>query len=808
MLKNYVKVAIRNFLKYKAFTFINAFGLALAMSVGMLIILMLADQTSYDRFHARKQNIYRILSDKDNSKAPSATTPLPLALALQSYPGILETTQLTRGVASDFVTDGRIAEVRGYFADPGFFKIFDFELVEGNESNALGSPNSIVITSSFARKIFNEVSPLGKVIELRNPEPTGTRAGSEEEIRTWGTYTITGVMSDENKSHLVFDVLVSSASRDVLIREEKITDLTNNWESNQSYTYVLLASGNRTYDLDASLQHLITHTEKAQLVKGFTLIPQRLTDITPGMLVTNESRTSLPLVAYYFLAALALVILVSACLNYTNLSIARAITRSREIGIRKVSGAFRKDLIQQFLGEAMITSGIALAIASVLLVAIRGAFLRSWINRYLQFDLDAGVLVCLAFVLFAALVGILSGLYPAFHLSKFQPAHALRNSAGSEPAKFGLRKALAVAQFSVSLFFIITSLLLVTQFRHFMDINYGFEPKNIINVNLQGNDHRKVTSEFNSIAGVSTVSACDYVPSTGTNNRISLRGGGGRSDFQLVTILLADENFLETFGIDLLAGRNLPPTDTATRFVVVNEAAVAAFGYTSPAEIVGESLEANGSNEPLQVVGVVRNFFVKAPLGGDRAEPVIMRNVPHAFSYVNVKIIAPDPRPAIKQLEATWKGIDPQHQFEYALYEEQLSEMHRGLADLIYLIAFFAAVSVTIACLGLLGMCAYISARKKKEVGIRKILGADVAGLALLLSKDFLKILAISVAVGAPISFFINNLWLERFPNRVDFGFATIFIGTMVLLILGFLTIGSQTIRASRQNPVEALKAE
>jgi putative ABC transport system permease protein len=808
MLRNYFKVGIRNLLKYKGFTFINAFGLGLAMSVGMLIILMLADHGRYDRFHTNKEKIYRILSDKENSKVPSATTPFSLAQGLENYPIIEETTHLTRGVASDFVFDGRISEARGYFSDPGLFKIFDFELIEGNESNALASPNSIVVTSSFARKIFNDASPLGKVIELRNPEPSGSIPGSEAQARTWGTYTITGVISDENKSHLLFDILVSSSSREILIREKKVTDQTNDWANNQSYTYVLLAGGATKDQLSASLKDLITHKEETKHIKGFTLIPQRLTDITPGILVSNESRPNLPLVAYYFLAALAVVILISACLNYTNLSIARSITRSKEIGIRKVTGAFRKDLIQQFLGEGMITSLIALAIASILLVVIREAILQSWINEHLQFDLEVGVSVCLAFIVFAVFIGILSAIYPALYLSKFRPVHVLKNINAAGPRKFGLRKLLAVCQFSVSLFFIITSLLLVSQFKHFMDIDYGFEPKNIVNVKLQGNDYRKVASAFSSIAGVSTISACNYIPSTGTNNGISLRSAGTDNDFRLATILLTDHNFLETFGIELIAGSHLPASDSTTRFVLVNEAAVYAFGYSSPAGMIGQVLESERDGEDLEVIGVTRNFFVRAPFGGERETPVVLRSVPHAFSYVNVKLIASERRTSIKQLEAIWKGIDTQHPFEYDLYEEQLSRMNNGLVDLISLIGFFAAVSVTIACLGLLGMCAYISARKKKEVGIRKILGADVAGLALLLSQDFLKILGVSVVVGAPLSFIVNNLWLERLPNRVEFGFTTIFVGTMFLLILGFLTIGSQTVRASRQNPVEALRTE
>lgn len=809
MLISYLKVAVRNLLKYKIFSFINAFGLALAMSVGMLVILMLADQKRYDQFHTKKQRIYRILSDKDNSKFPSATSPFSLSESLKGYSDIEATTHLTRGVASDFVTPDRTLAVKGYFADSTFFSVFDFIVDEGDPAKALASPNAIVVTSTFARNVFGNASAIGQTVELRDPAMSSDAAATSD-AQTWGTYTITGIIGDEAyKSHLVFDILVSSSSRDVLIKEGKVPDLTGNWHSNQSYTYALMAPGRTRDDLNAICEDLLTR-KKGELkdVKGLTFIPQRLSDITPGMLVSNESRVSLPLAAYHFLSALAFIILLSACLNYTNLSIARALTRAREIGVRKVSGAFRRDLVYQFLCEALVTSAVALGVAFMLVLLLRTAFLHSWINQHLQFELEVDPSVIFYLILFVFVTGLIAGLYPALYLSNFQPVGILRNASSGRVGKIGMRKVLAISQFVISLFFITSSLLLVKQFRHFMHFEYGFNFANIINVRLHGNDHQQVANAFSSIRGVSSISACNYVPSTGTNNGISLRVAGTDGDYQKLTILLADEHFVENLGIGIVSGQDLVPSDTISRLVLLNQSAAKAFGYSSPYAAIGQALESEWGGEPFQVIGVTNDFFVKAPFGSDKGEPIILLNDPDQFAVLNVRVNSQDLMATIKDLENAWKTIDHAHAFDYSLYDDQLDEMHAGFLDLIAVIGFVTFIAITIACLGLLGMSAYIVERKKKEVGIRKVLGADGYGIVVLLSKDFLKVLFIAVLIGAPLSYFVNELWLQRFPNRVPFGLATLSLAAMVLLLLGFITIASQTVNASKRNPVEALKAD
>jgi putative ABC transport system permease protein len=816
MLKNYFKIGVRNILKYKVFSFINIFGLAVAMSVCMLIILMLADQNRYDAFHEKKDRIYRILSNYDGSRQPYATSAYPLASALKAEcPIIEESVNLTPGVGGDVTYQQKIAEMRGYFADPSFFIVFSFELEKGDNRTALTNPNSMVISMGLAQQLFNDENPIGKTVEFANrdlPFPQEFTGFGSPPV-SWGSFTITGIIDETKyKSHLKFDALVSSSSRQTLYAEKKLEDPSNNWEwFYRTYTYVLLDKNKSKEDLVGALNDLAIrkyaniHSEQT---KDFKLLPQRLSEVQLG-LSGNDTNNRLPLFGYYFLAGLAMVIMISACLNYTSLSIARALTRAKEIGVRKVTGALQKNLVFQFLSESIITTLLALVMAILLLLIIAPAFKGLWVNKYLNFELPSLPSVYFAFTGFALLIGIVAGIYPALYLSKYQPIKTLKNLNTVSPGKLGIRKALGVSQFVISLFFITTSILIYNQFKHYLAFDYGFNSKNIVNIELQGIDYRKLSNELQSVPGVTTISASDLIPSTGTNNNNQVRISGSKDEYFSIGWLLTDENFTDNLGIKLVAGRNLPSTNESPgRFVVVNEATAKKLGYKFPAEMVGEIFETKWGNEQLEVVGVVKDFRYKLLINEDKIEPLMMRNQPSSFEYLNVQFNTSDLMTTMANLEYKWKKVDPTHPFKYEFFDEQLESTHQAIFDVVSILGFISFLAIVIACLGLLGMAIYTAERKTKEVGIRKILGAEDSSIALLLSKGFLRMLVLSVLIGAPFSYFVNNLWLQRLPNRVEFGLGTVFSGTVILLILGLITIGSQTIRASRNKPVDALKME
>jgi putative ABC transport system permease protein len=813
MFLNYLKIGIRNILKYKFFSFINAFGLAAAMSVCMLIILMLVDQKRYDQFHAKKDRTYRILSEARSLSVPNATTPFPLASSIKAeYPIIEESTHLVRGVGGDAIYNGNKFEMRGFFADSSFFNVFSYELAKGNKDNALASPNSMVISNELARQIFKEEDPIGKTVEFADRGLHHLKKDGDSNPVNWGSYIITGVIADKTyKSHLKFDVLFSSASLSLLYKEQKIRDLTSNWEDYyQCYTYVVLAAGKNQNDLIASLDDLVKHKYAnfdLEQLKEFKLTGQKLTHITPGILVGLPTTYSLPVQAYYFLASLALIIMISACLNYTNLSTARSLTRAKEIGVRKVTGASKKALIYQFLSESIIMALLALVMALIMLLFVKPAFMSLWINQYLNFDFQDNVVVYIIFIVFAIVIGIIAGVHPALHLSKYQPVKALKNNENPRPGKFGMRKVLSIMQFVISLFFITTSIVIFNQFKHFLQFHYEFNPKRIVNIELQRNDYHLITSQLGSVPGVSRITSSDFIPATGGSGGIGLRKEASQDEFKNFTLLRTDHNFLETFELKLVEGRNFPATgESSDRFILVNEAAIKALGYKHPSEVVGKVVELEGDSSPLEIIGVVQDFHFRMLMEEGKIGPLVLRNQPDKFVYVSAKITSALPMDAIAKLEQKWKSIDEVHPFKYKFYEDQLEDSNQGFVDVVSIFSYITFLAITIACLGLLGMATYTSERRMKEVSIRKVLGAEDFTIALLLSKEFLIILITSVFIAAPVSYIVNNLWLQNFPNRVDFGVGTIFIGILILLSLGLLTIGSQTIKASKRKAVDSLR--
>jgi putative ABC transport system permease protein len=812
MLSNYFKIGFRNVMKYKTFSIINIFGLALAMSVSMLIILMLIDQRTYDQFHSKKERIYRIVSADRY-----ATSPFPLANALKhDYPIIEESTHLTPGVAGDALYNQELADMRGYFTDPSFFRIFSFELAQGDPSRALTEPRSMVITKEIARLLFHDEDPLGKTIDFYDRKlafPQEFEGVSAPPV-SWGSFTVTGVIDEKlYRSHLKFDVLVSASTMPVLYSDNKINDDTNNWESySRTYTFVLLQPEKSIDDLNASLKDLLVKKYKDihfENVKEFHMVAQPLKDIQFAI-NGNDTGVRLPGLVYYFLGGLALIIMFSACLNYTNLSIARAITRAKEIGIRKVTGANRTALILQFLCESVLTAFFSLGVALILLIIIRPAFMSLWINRYLKFELPDNPQAYVIFVVFTLVIGLIAGIYPALRISSYTPVKAIKALTEVRTGKMRLYKVLNISQFVISLFFITTSILIFNQFRHFINFNYGFNARNILNVELQGVKYSQLANELQSVPGVTTVSGSDLIPATGTNNGNSFRKPGqSDNDYKFLSILNVDEHYVNNLDLKIIAGRNLPAArDSADNRILVNETAVEMLGYKSPGEIVGTVIESKWGSEQLEVIGVVRNFRYKLLLNDDDIQGLILRNQPVFFQYANVKIESSDVMATVANIESKWKQIDPIHPIKYKFFEDDLAGSHQAIFDVVAILGSIAFLSIVISCLGLLGMATYTAERKKKEVGIRKVLGAESAGIALLLSRSFVNVLFIAVIIGAPLSYFLNNLWLQKLPNRVDFGAGTILLATSLLLVLGLIVIGSQTLRASRTNPVESLQSE
>lgn len=816
MLKNYFKIGLRNFLKYKIFSAINVFGLAAAMSVCMLIMLMWVDQKSYDNFHINADRIYRVVTSPLDNNRMRATIPFPTLNALKSdSPLIEDVTVLRRGFGGDAIytdenNERSFAEMKGYFTDPSFLKMFDYQLEKGDKNSALTEPNSLVISHEIAEKLFGKTNPIGKTINFAD---RGLNFWTDEATapKDWGIFTIQGVFANQPKSHLKFDVMASSASLDLLYKESKLEDLTNNWTvDHQSYGYVLLKPEATSKDLEAALSSLtINHlaTSENDYLKKIRYNYQALSDITPGEATGNATDNTLPLFAYYILGGLALIIMLASCLNYTSLSVARAVTRSNEIGVRKVNGAAKSDLIYQFISEAFITVFLALVLANIFLLFLKRAFLGLWLNQYLNFDLNFNLKVYGFFFAFTLLVGFVAGVYPAIRMSKFNPVKALKRLETAGSGKLGLRKVLTVSQFVISLFFIISSILVYNQLEQFSEFDYGFNPKNVVNANLQSNDYQLVKRTFSEIPEVEGVSATAYIPADGRNDNTNIKKIGEEGDGKTAIDLSVDRNYAEVLEIAMVAGEKIPVgSDSASSFVMVNEMATRELGFSHPSEVIGETFEIGGQNKT--VSGVFKDFNFFLLFTGRQTGPIVFQYKPEIYKFATIRISGVNKQESMAKLEAAWQKIDPIHPLQYEHYDEQLADNNQAVMDLVSIIGFMAFIAILVSCLGLFGMATYSTERRTKEIGVRKVLGASTLTLNYVLSKEFLKMIGIAILIAAPASYFANNFWLNYMITRAEFGVGTVALGTFIVLSLAMLTVIPQSIRIANKNPVETLKIE
>ena len=608
MLLNYFKVAFRNILKHKVFSLINIFGLAISMALCLLIILILADQKSYDNFHEHSSRLYRIVSE-NSRKNTFASTPVPLGETILTESTFAEkTARLFSFVGGDVAYNEKAVPLRGFYAEAAFLQVFSFPMVEGEKATALKAPFSVVITEESAKKLFgNKNDALGKVLKIsdRGLHPLGVDVNKK--TTDLGEFQVTGVINKQGlKSHIKFDFLISYSSLPTLDKDQKISFPQNDWENYfTNYTYFVANKNVSRENIEASLAQIAKTAyadseEKATV--DFKL--EHISEITPGRFMSNMLSFRMPIEAIYFLAGLALLVMFSACFNYMNLSIARALGRAKEVGIRKVVGATRAQVFFQFIAEAVTVTFIALIFALVLLQLLKPAFSGLWLNKYLQLELNSSIWVAFGFVAFSFLISLVAGILPALYLSAFKPAAVLKGGASFKLFKrVAFRKVLIVFQFSLSLFFITSAMLIAFQFEHIMNADYGFEKENIINIKLNEVDFDIAKNSLENYAGVVAVSGSHVIPATGMNYGISFKKDIEDEDNISVDYICADRNFIKNLELEILAGSNFPnelPTKEE-RFVVLNEAATKKLGFASPAEAVGK-LVAMDSNLPESAV--------------------------------------------------------------------------------------------------------------------------------------------------------------------------------------------------------------
>ncbi len=792
MLKNYTLVALRNIKKNMAFTAINVIGLAISMAVCLLIIATIDDQTSYDDFHSKKDVIYRATHKRLNDvNLPIATTPLPLADKLRNeYSGLEHIVQFRRGFAGEILDNGKAINISGLYTNPEVFDLFDFELESGNVATALNEPNTVVLRKDIAEKFFRDRDPLGEDLVIEG----------------LGSYKITGVLKElPGKTHINFEALASFSTVASLERQGKLSASLNDWDKlSGGWVYFNFRNEPQLSDLQATLNRLAddNYDEESEYDVVFSI--QKMTNITPGPLMGNQIGQSMPNFFIYGFVILAILIMTCAAFNYANLTTARALTRFKEVGVRKVMGSTKGQVVIQFVIEAVLVSLFSLVIAIGLLKLLIPAFESLNMSSLLEWKLNPDTKVYVQFLVFSLLTGLFTGFFPSLYMSSVKPINALKGLDGPKMSKIGLRKSLIVTQLVISIVLIISATLVHRQIKFMITKDYGFDRSSIVNIDLQGQDFNLLKPELEKLSFVQLVSGANNIPNTGRHDDIVVRQNITDEEVKY-NYFAVDESYIGNLKLNLVAGTNFTPGQTDEREVIINEEAAKSLGYETSEDAIGGNIIL-GDSTNVNVVGVVKNYnFMILYMD---IKPLLLRYNPKQFEWAQVRVSNSNRIEELKQLESTWADFDPNHDFEYKYFDEQIEEFYSMFYDIVYIVGLISILSIVIAGMGLLGIAAYSIQTRLKEVGIRKILGADGKNLVLILGKSFFIMIIISTFIGGLISFFGNRAWLELFAYRVSFGYDILGIAFLFIIVIGGLTIGTQTWKAMRTNPADILRNE
>jgi putative ABC transport system permease protein len=792
MLKNYVIVALRNIWRNRSFSFINIFSLAASLSVCLVVISILVQNFSYDNFHHNKDRIVRLVESQQifDMRIPFASVPLPVGDYLKEHSDAIEEMTTMVPFNGAVRAEENVFNSSGLYADDSFFKLFSFE--KETIAGSLRQPYTVIMSHSAAEKYFGTESPVGKVISITD----------------LGEFTVTGVVKDPPvNSHIKFELLLSLSTLPILKKE-----LINNWQEfgeNQSiYHYFLLKEGKS----EADLMPIIAAMMKDKYAVNEEKVEyrfQKFNSIAPSTEWMNNEVSNVPHGASaYFLLGIALLIMVSAGFNYTNLSIARSLTRAREVGLRKVSGASRQQVYGQFIAEATIISLFALVVALAFVPLLQDAF-TSLLGGGQGISFATDYRVYIFFFLFTLLVGWAVGALPASLLSKFKPAEVLKDSSGLRVMKgIGLRKTLIIFQFAMSVVFLISANVITRQFQFALDGPMGFNHNDVISVMTQGDDYRKIQAMAAQQKEAIEISASSFLPGTnrGASEPMENPDSKQKSD---VFFLSGDQSFISSIDLKLVAGKNFPlnMNDSTERFILVNETLVKQLGYQTPSDALSKIIKTE-KGISLEIIGVLKDFHYR-PLDADvPIGPAAVRFRPHEFGMVNIKFQTADKDQLVASLEKAWKELNNGHPFEYAFFDEQIQRSLNRYRIMNGLTKFVSLLTVTIACLGLLGMALYSSHTRLKEIAVRKVIGATEWQVVMHLSKGFVINLMVACGLALPIGYFVNKMWLDRLPYHIEITVGLLLSGVVLIFLVGMLTIISQTWRAAAMSPTKFLKRE
>ena len=798
MIIHYVRIALRNALRQKSVFLLNAAGLAIGLASCILIALYVQDELSYDHHNEKADRIYRVVEGKNAKTAPA------LATALKAdFPGIADAVRIqgTTGVWLMKSEDKLFYETEVCWADQSLFNFFTLPLVKGNPANALTAPFSVVISSSIARKYFGDKDPMGKVIIADNG---------------YASLTVTGVMQDvPPQSHIQTGFFISLATGPKVWAPTSLF----NWDDRSFYTYILLKDGYTQQNLEENLPAFVNRhlTEQLQAGRSIAFSLQLLTRIHLYSQLDNEIGVNGSIANVLVLIAIATVVLLIACINFMNLATARSLYRVREVSVRKVVGVVRTQLMTQFFGETLVTTGFALGIA-ILMVHNVLPYFNDLSGKDLSLAFDNNLTTWSGFLGLPVFVGLVSGSYPALILSSFSPVSVLKGGQRKGFSRAGFRTSLVVGQFAISVTLMILTGVLSRQLAYVQDSRHGFTKEHLLVIpgGMQqiSQKYPALKQAFLENPKVVSVASARSIPGR----------SGSRSNQIIVPIQIEDisgvdpisaeflyvsPGFLETVGIRLLAGKEASSSrDSQTgalNTLVLNETAAKQLGLKSAAEAVGVRIELEGKY-PATVAGVVEDFQMRSlhqPIG-----PVALAWNANQDGFMVIRIAAGGEKETLGYLETRWKELLPDFPFIWSFMEDDLQKLYQADLKLSHLCSLLTMLAVALTCLGLLGLVAYTAERRTKEIGIRKVLGASRFNLLVLLSKDFVQMALFATIVAWPIAYLLANQWLQGFAYRIDLPLAPFFMAGVIALFLTLATTGFYALRTARMNPVEMLRDE
>jgi putative ABC transport system permease protein len=797
-------------MKYKFISFINLFGLMVGLTCCLLITTYILNELSYDRYNKNADNIYRITRTFYNGNGEAtlnlSTISPPFGYYLPTdFPEIQKMTRLLNfGTVPLRYKDKLINEKDVYFADENLFDVFTVDVLKGNPKTALTDPFSVMLTEDEAKKYFGNEDPINKVI----------RANNQFDVKVTGIYK-----PFPSNAHMHPNMLVSfNTLKDSAVYGEQ--NLRTNWGNNSFFTYIMLPKGYNIQNMKARFpafldKHMTDEYGPNKPSKSTSLDLQKLTDIHLYSHTDYEAEPNGDISRVWIFGAIALFILLIACINYMNLSTARSALRAREIGIRKVIGARRKEIIFQFLSESVLLCWVAIIIAGVLTYVM-----LPWLNKVsgqqLSFDILLKWQVIIPLLITPFIVGILSGIYPSLFMSSFQPVKTLKGLFNAHGSSINFRKVLVVFQFGISIALIITTMIVFQQLRYMQQASLGYDKEHILTLPYYPALNDQYEFFRNTLLRNSNIKDVGRSSRIPTGRLLDGQGAQAPGNDSMVPVkadiryVAADYDFIPTYGVYIVAGRNFSRdygTDTAS--FILNEAAVRAVGWKSPQEAVGKNFKYGGQMG--HIVGVTNDFHFES-LHQTIAPLILVMPTPaqaaNSYGYLSIKISGGNIPSALATIKDTWQKFLPELPYQYTFLDENFAKLYEAEQRQGTIFIIFACLAIFIACLGLFGLSAFSITQRVKEIGVRKVLGANVSTIVALLSKDFLKLVLIAAIISFPVAWYAMHNWLQDFAYRINIQWWVFVVAGILAALIALITVSFQAIKAALANPVKSLRTE